>query len=70
MFKCTVFCSAMVERKVGEGMTVQREWDLHSQKYYRFVVMLWASVECGNNHALFILALVKSQPNLYSMYLM
>jgi hypothetical protein len=55
---------------VGEGMTVQREWDLHSQKYYRFVVMLWASVECGNNHALFILALVKSQPNLYSMYLM
>jgi hypothetical protein len=63
LFRCTVFCSATAARKVGEGMVVQREWDLHERSYY-IMTMLRACVECGNNHALFLLGLVKSQPNL------
>jgi hypothetical protein len=49
--------------KVGEGMTMQREWDLRGRSYYRVMVMLRVCAECGNDHTLFVLGLVKCQPN-------
>jgi hypothetical protein len=74
-----VFRNAMMARKVGEGMKMQREWDLHRSTYFRFISLILAHTKYGNNHALFMLGLVKSQhlslifPNylaLLSMYLM
>jgi hypothetical protein len=68
-----------VVRKVGEGMAVQREWDLCTLSYFRFISSIWVCAKCGNDHALFVLGLVKSQPlslffpnylALLSMYLM
>jgi hypothetical protein len=49
-------------RKVGEGMAVQREWDLRRSSYSRFISLLLACAKCGNDHALFMLGLVKCQP--------
>jgi hypothetical protein len=49
-------------RKVGEGMAVQREWDLRRLSYSRFISLLLACSKCGNAHAMFMLGLVKFQP--------
>jgi hypothetical protein len=66
-------------RKVGEGMAVQREWDLRTSSYFKFISLILPCAKCGNGHALFVLGLVKFQPlslifpnylALLSMYLM
>jgi hypothetical protein len=60
-------------------MAEQREWDLHTSSYFRFISLILACAKCGNIHTLFVLGLVKSQPlslifpnylALLSMYLM
>jgi hypothetical protein len=79
LFMCTVLHNATAARKVGEGMAVQREWDLRKSSYIRFISLIRVCAKCGNDHALFVLGLVKSQPlslifpnylALLSMYLM
>jgi hypothetical protein len=79
LFRCTVFRNPTVTRKEGEGMMVQREWDLRMSSCFMFITLIRVCAKCGNNHASFVLGLVKSQPlsiifpnypALLSMYLM
>jgi hypothetical protein len=66
-------------RMVGEGMQVPREWDLRTPSYFRFISLILVCAKGGNDHVLFVLGLVRSQPHslifpnclaLLSMYLM
>jgi hypothetical protein len=58
---CTVFYNAMTARQVGQNMAVCQEWSLRSQNYNRFMGMLWACADSGNDNALFLLGLVMTR---------
>jgi hypothetical protein len=61
LFRCTVFRNATTARKVGQNMAVCQEWPLRFQSYNRFMGMLRACTDSGNNAALFLLELVRIQ---------
>jgi hypothetical protein len=61
LFRCTVFHNALTVRKVGQNMVVCQKWSLRSQSYNRFMGMLWACADSGNDDALFLLGLVRTQ---------
>jgi hypothetical protein len=62
LFRRMVFRIVTVARKVGEGMAVQREWDLRRLNYFRFISLIPACAKSGNDHTLFVLGLVQSKP--------
>jgi hypothetical protein len=61
LFRCTVFHNMMMARKVGHNMVVCQEWSLRFQSYNRFMGMLQACANSGNNDALFLLGLIRTQ---------
>jgi hypothetical protein len=48
-------------RQVGQNMAVCEEWPLRSQNYNRIMGMLQACTDFGNDDALFLLGLVRTQ---------
>jgi hypothetical protein len=60
LFRSTVFCNAMIAKKVEQNMAVCKDWPLWSQRYNRLMGMLWACIDSGNNNALFLLGLVRN----------
>jgi hypothetical protein len=61
LFRCTIFHNMMTARKVGQNMVVCQEWPLRSQSYNRFMGMLRACADFGNDDVLFLLGLVRTQ---------
>jgi hypothetical protein len=60
LFRCTVFHNMTMARKVGQNMVVSQEWPLRYRSYDRFMEMLQACAESGNNDALLLLGLVRT----------
>jgi hypothetical protein len=61
LFRCTIFCNATMARKVGQNLVVCQEWPLRSQSHNRFMGMLQACADSGNDDALFLLGMVRTQ---------
>jgi hypothetical protein len=61
LLRCTVFLNATKARKVGQNMAVCQEWPLRSENYNRFMGMLRACTDSGNDDTLLLLGLVRTQ---------